>query len=119
MEEFSFKKLIVWQKALIFAEMSLDIADKTKGHFRLNEQLESSAASVAQNIAEGHGRVSTKENIHYLYIARGSLYEAITILNLYKQKSLISNETLDEMEALGLEIVKMLNSFITKQREYL
>ncbi len=119
MEEYSFKKLIVWQKSMNFAEKCLDITEKLKGHFRLIEQLESSSASIAQNIAEGNGRLSTKEYIHYLYISRGSLYESITILNLFHRKKFIADDILFQQEKLGLEIVKMLNSLISKQREYL
>ncbi len=119
MENYSFKKLIVWQKAMDFAEICLGITNSMKNHFRLIEQLESASASIAQNIAEGNGRVSTKEYIHFLYIARGSLYESITILNLFYRKIYITNAQLSDLENLGMEISKMLNSLISKQRDFL
>ena len=89
-EDFGFKKLIVWQKALDFADMVIDLTEhlNTSGkHFRLIEQIESSSASVSQNIAEGKGRKSKKEFEHYLYIARGSLYETVTLLNLFYKRN--------------------------------
>lgn len=117
--ELSFKNLQVWSKAMDFASISMDITESFEGHFRIKEQLESSSASVPQNIAEGHGRISVKENIQYLYIARGSLYEALTILNLLHRKSLIDNELLSSQETRGLEIVKMINKLISSKRKFL
>lgn len=101
------------------AENCMTITEDIIGHYRLCEQLEAAASSVPQNIAEGNGRVSTKEYIHFLYIARGSLFETITLLNLFKRKGLLSNQKLIELESLGLEITKMINSLIKKQRNYL
>ncbi|WP_010663479.1 four helix bundle protein [Marinilabilia salmonicolor] len=119
MENFSFKKLLVWQKAMTFAEKCLDITETIKGHYRLIEQLEAAAASVPQNIAEGDGRVSIKENINYLYISRGSLYESITVLNLFYHKNIIPKETLDELETIGMEISKMISALISQKRKFL
>ena len=119
MDVFSFKNLLIWQKSMVFTEVVMDITERIQGHYRLMEQLESSAASIPQNIAEGKGRVSTKEFIHFLYIARGSLYEAVTILNLLGHKKLITETELENLEMKGLEITKMLNSFISKEREKL
>ncbi|SFE96117.1 four helix bundle protein [Thermophagus xiamenensis] len=118
MENFSFKNLRVWQKAMHFAERCLDIAEGVHGHYRLVEQLEAAASSIPQNIAEGEGRISNKEKINYLYFARGSLFEAITVLNLFYYKKLISSSTLDEMEELGIEISKMINSLIAQKRKF-
>ncbi len=40
MEEFEFKRLIVWQKSMGFADDCLAITEKIKGHYRLCEQLD-------------------------------------------------------------------------------
>lgn len=74
--QFGFKELIVWQKAMEFADQVLDLTDNLetdRKHYRLIEQLESSVTSVALNIAEGKGINSNKEFIQFLYISRGSL----------------------------------------------
>ena len=55
---FSFQKLKVWQKSILFAEKVIrliDELDTNRKHYRLIEQLESASTSVAMNIAEGKG----------------------------------------------------------------
>ncbi|MCK4923051.1 MAG: four helix bundle protein [Bacteroidales bacterium] len=79
---FGFKDLIVWQKSMTFIDLVLDEVDQLNSdrkHYRLVEQIESAVTSVAMNIAEGKGRNSKKEFIHFLYISRGSLYETSMI----------------------------------------
>ncbi len=81
--DFPFKALNVWQKALLFANNVIEITENLnteKQPCGLIGQIEASAASVAQKIAEGKGRYSKKEFKQYLYIARGSLYETVTLL---------------------------------------
>ena len=114
-EKFAFKDLKVWQKGLYFANDVIDLTENlntTRKHFRLIEQIEASSASVAQNIAEGKGRFSKKEFRQYLYIARGSLYETVTLLNLFRLRNWISKDQLDELESQAFEIAKMLKGLI-------
>ena len=112
---FAFKELNVWQKSIDFADTVIDLIDNLetdRKHFRLIEQLESAVASIAQNIAEGKGRKSKKEFTQFLYIARGSVYEKITLLIIFQKRGWISKETLQELEASGKEIIKMIKGFI-------
>ena len=116
---FHFKELTVWQKSMDFAQRVIEIAENNtsdRKHFRLMEQLESSSASVAMNIAEGRGRKSNKEYVQFLHISRGSLYETITLLNLFERMGWITHKHLLELEGMGLEIGKMLNGLITSIR---
>ena len=112
---FNFKDLIVWQKAIEFADKVIQMTEglnTDRKHFRLVEQIESSAASIAQNISEGKGRFSKKEFVHYLYISRGSLYETITLLNLFQRRKWILEDTLIELEGKAFEIANMLKGLI-------
>lgn len=72
---FPFEKLDVWHLAVNLADgvLKLTEAINPNRHIRLISQMESAAASVAQNIAEGKGRQHNKEFIQYLYISQGSL----------------------------------------------
>ncbi len=66
------------------------------------------SASVSMNIAEGKGRRSKKEFIQYLYIARGSLYETVTLAILFEKRNWISKEELEKLESEAFEIVSMI-----------
>jgi four helix bundle protein len=116
MAVFNFKELKVWQKALSFANKVIDLTENlntNKKHYRLIEQIESSSASVAQNISEGKGRYSKKEFVHFLYIARGSLYETVPLLNLFKLRNWIEQQ-LNETENEAYEVASMIKGLINK-----
>ena len=112
---FAFEDLLVWQKAIGFAEVvikTIDEFEAPRKHYRIIEQLEASTISVSSNIAEGKGRFSKKEFVHYLYIARGSLFETLSLCILIRRLTWISEDKLLELKSLGEEIAKMLNSLI-------
>ena len=91
--KFGYEDLDVWNKAVDFAVQVVktveDIATNRK-HYRLLEQIEACSTSVSMNLAEGKGRYSKKEFIQYCYIARGSLYETMTLLEVFKRIEWIS-----------------------------
>ena len=116
---FSFQDLKVWQKAVLFAEKVIRTVDKLqtpRKHYRLIEQLESAATSVAMNIAEGKGRQTTKEFIQFLFIARGSLFEVVTLLIIFQRLNWIKKETVMEFEQMAEEITKMINALIKSMK---
>ena len=107
----SYKDLIVWQKSIAFASIVIDHAENlasNRKHYRLVEQLEAAATSVPMNIAEGKGRYSTKEYKHFLMIARGSLFETMTLLEIFKMKGWISEENFFILQNQAIEIARML-----------
>ncbi len=113
--EFGYEKLFVWQRAIDWADNMLKIADRIaskKKHYRLVQQLESSCTSVPMNIAECKGRFSKKDFVHFLYISRGSLYETMTLLEIFLKRCLISEEEFIVVKGETIEIAKMLNGFI-------
>jgi len=112
---FAFKELKVWQKSIDFADRVIEQSENlntTGRHFRLIEQLESSVVSISNNIAEGKGRHSKKEFIQFLYVARGSLYETVSLLNLFNKRKWISDDVLKNLESEALEIVQMLKGLV-------
>ena len=91
---FPFEKLEIWQ---LSTELAGGVFDYLEGfppnkHFRLIGQMEAAVSSPAQNIAEGKGRQHKKEFIQFLYIARGSLFEVVTLNQLFFEKGLFSHE---------------------------
>ncbi|HBH23383.1 MAG TPA: four helix bundle protein [Cytophagales bacterium] len=112
---FKFKELNVWQKAIEYAVAVVKTTEKlstNRQHYKLIEQLESCCSSIAQNIAEGKGRYSKKEFQRFLFIARGSLYESITLLELFYRMDWITIDELNEHEKQAYEIANMLKGLI-------
>jgi len=80
--------------------------------FSITNQLRRSAISIPSNIAEGCGRQSSKETIHFLYISRGSLYELETQLYLSKDQDYLTNKELQVLLEQVETCKKLLNGFI-------
>ena len=111
----AYKELKVWQKSMNFATHIIQIIDDLetdRKHFRLIEQLESASTSIPMNIAEGKGRESKKEYIRFLYIARGSVYETLTLLEIFLRQNWITQNTFNFLENSAVEIIKMLKGLI-------
>lgn len=68
--------------------------------------------SVAANISEGFGRYHFKENKHFLFYARGSLYEVKTWITKANKRKLISDEKFEEMKQKLEELGVKLNNYI-------
>jgi four helix bundle protein len=111
----SYRDLVVWQKSMDFANSVIDLTERLeteRKHYRLVEQLEAAATSVPMNIAEGKGRFSRKEFKHFLFIARGSLYETMTLLEIFKMRAWIQSPAFALLEERANEIAKMINGLI-------
>ena len=78
----SYRDLRVWQEARILVSEVYQIADRLPPYekYNLSDQMRRSVASIGANIAEGQGRGTVKDYLHFLYIARGSAYELDTQL---------------------------------------
>ena len=113
--QLSYKDLIVWKKSMDFANEVISIIEilaTRRRHYRLFEQLEAPVTSISMNIAEGKGRNSKKEFVQYLHFSRGSLYETLTLLEIFHMRGWIESEAFRELENQGTEIAKMLNGLI-------
>ncbi|REG96297.1 four helix bundle protein [Flavobacterium aquicola] len=80
--------------------------------FGLTNQMRRAAISIPSNIAEGCGRQTSKDTLHFLHIARGSLYELETQYYLaLDQKYIAENEFNKAFEQMQI-CKKLLNGFI-------
>jgi len=80
--------------------------------YGLTNQIRRCAISIPSNIAEGIGRQSNKETIHFLYIAKGSLQEVETQLYLSFDLDYISEVELNGILEKVVSNKKLLNGFI-------
>ena len=82
--------------------------------YGLTSQVRRSAISIPSNMAEGYGRNSTKEYIHFLRIATGSLYELQTQMEISMNLGYLNRGEFDKLYELSREIERMLSSLIEK-----
>jgi four helix bundle protein len=115
---FPFEKLDVWQMSVNLTGYVLELLEKIpfNRHLRLVSQLEGAVASIAQNIAEGKGRQYKKEFLQYLSIAQGSLYETITLNEIFRRKKIFSEDESKEIRKRGEEIERKLNGLMNSIR---
>ena len=99
--------------------MTLSVYKKTGGFPReemygLTSQLRRAASSVGANIAEGCGGQSDPEMRRFLQIARGSANEVEYHLLLARDLQFLSADDFKDLEAMVLEIQRMLASFVQR-----
>jgi four helix bundle protein len=110
----SYRDLIVWQKAMEFVRLVYVLSRDfpRDEQFGLTSQLRRSAVSIPSNVAEGHGRGSTADYLRFLFIARGSLFEAQTQIEVAQMLGFAHTSLHPEIFPLSSEIEKMLNALI-------
>src|SRR5690606_183253 len=108
----SHKDLIVYQEALNYVELIYKVTSvfPESEKFGLTNQLRRASVSVPSNIAEGAGRQSQKEFIHFLHIALGSVSEIETQIEISKRLGYISEIT--ELQEKNIYIRRMLLKLI-------
>jgi four helix bundle protein len=116
--EFPFEKLEVWQLAVDFADFILGLLENfpANKHLRLIGQMEAAVSSIAQNTAEGKGRQYKKEFIQYLYVAEGSLFEVLTLTEIFKRRKLLKEEEAFEIRQKAEIIDRKLHGLINSLR---
>jgi four helix bundle protein len=76
--------------------------------FGLRLQVRRAAVSVPSNIAEGQGRSSTGELLHFLSVARGSLCEIQTQVLLAARLSYVDDDACQAVVAQADEVGRLL-----------
>ena len=120
MHEDSYENLIVWQKAMDLVDVVYDATEPwpRREIFGLTDQIRRAVVSVPSNIAEGQCRTGTREFLHHLSIASGSLGETETILKVGRRRRYIDDETLLPALALSTEVRRLLNGLIRSLRRH-
>ncbi|MBO4430291.1 MAG: four helix bundle protein [Bacteroidaceae bacterium] len=111
MSDFFYRKLLVYQQALLQVKEVYTLTKKFPAHeqYGLSDQIRRAVISIPSNIAEGMGRTSIKEKIHFLEIANGSLTETMCQLEIAQLLEYISNDELNSNEERLTEISRLLN----------
>lgn len=110
MNDFYYRKLTVYHKSMELVaniyRLSKEFPQDEK--YGLLNQIQRAVISIPSNIAEGMGRFSNKERIHFLEIANGSLMEVMCQLEVALMLGYISQEQFDEQELFISETTRML-----------
>ena len=107
----SYQDLEVWRKSIELAEMVYRVSASfpPDERFGMTSQLRRAAVSIAANIAEGAERHGTREFLHFLGIASGSLAETETFLILAQRLGLTTADETTPLEAQAADVGRMLN----------
>lgn len=110
------EELIIWKKAIELAKSVYLLANELPNEekFGLISQIKRCSVSIPSNIAEGAGRNSQKEFKHFLSIANCSAYELHTQLILLVELNLITEEKVQQVIEVCIEIQKMNYAFQKK-----
>ena len=106
-----YRELIVWQKAINFVESVYRTTDdfpKTE-IYGLISQIRRAAVSIPSNIAEGQGRSTTRDFLHFLSMSQGSLMEVETQITIAERLGYIKKQQETILLESAAEIGRLLN----------
>ncbi len=108
----TFRELDVWRESMDLVAFVYVMLDGLPNHerFALCDQLRRAVISIPSNIAEGFGRDSHKDFAHFLSIARGSLYEVDTQLEIAERMGylVVPKQLRQQMNAVSRLIAALL-----------
>ena len=112
----NFQKLEVWKVSM---ELTTEIYNYTKNFpdneiYGITSQMRRCSISSPSNIAEGSGRKTNKEFVHFLSIANGSSYELQTQIIVSNNIGYINEEIKDSLTTKLFSVQKMIYTLIQK-----
>ena len=112
----SYLDLFIWYESVDVAAKIVALTDSfaKPTRYALIDQMQRAAISVPSNIAEGKGRLTDKELRYYLGIARGSLFELHTQLEIARRLNLLDAGSYEHLLARMRKIGSGINNFLRK-----
>ena len=110
----NYQELIAWQKAMDLVDAVYEVVGKFPREelYGLTAQLKRAVISVPSNIAEGQGRRTTKDFVHFLYISYGSLREVETQLMIGARQKFMADDRLQPLLDRTAEVGRIINGLI-------
>lgn len=111
---YRFEKLQVYTKTKVFVNSIFDVAEMLPSSMRysLVSQITRAAISIMSNIAEGSGRKDAKDERNFYNIAKASVYEVVSQLDIALMRGYIDDKLYKELYAQSEEICKMLTGLM-------
>ncbi len=106
-----YRELIVWQKAMDLVESVYKVTGQFPNTevYGLTSQVRRAAVSIPSNIAEGQGRHTTRDFLHFLSVAQGSLCEVETQIIIAERLGYIQHELESRLLDLAAEVGRLIN----------
>lgn len=110
----NYKKLEVWKQSMLLVKDTYQLVKmyQQEERYALTSQTKRAVISIPCNIAEGSGRYHKKDTLQFLHIARGSLYELETLLNIAVMVEVLPEEQANPIIEKIDTVMKLLNGFI-------
>ena len=116
---FPFENLEVYKQSIQFVSEIQNLIEREGKRLNrsINDQLSRASLSIPLNIAEGNGRWHKAEKRNYFWIARGSCFECVPIIEVLKIKGHVTPEEREEFRARLESIGKMLTKLVQAHSE--
>ena len=113
----NFRSLRAYQESKELVKQVYELLKKfpKEEQYALCDQLRRSVISVPSNIVEGMGRYSTKEQVHFLEIAFGSLMEVSAQMDVACDLAYVTNEDLKSIDARVEAVAALLSGLRNKR----
>jgi four helix bundle protein len=113
-----FRDLVVWQKAKDLAVIIYRISQEgaISRDFGLRDQIRRNVVSIASNLAEGDERDTDKESVRFFHIAKGSLAELRTQIEIAYEIGYLDKRLYETIEDKCSTLGKMIGSLIKARR---
>lgn len=115
-----YKNLQVWQQSILFTTEIYKLTSTFPKDeiYGLVSQIRRAVVSIPSNIAEGYGRSTNTDLVHFLYTALGSSNEVDTQLVIALNVGYITEEQYEAMDIINAEINARLRALIKTRRGY-
>ena len=115
-----YRRLEAWK---VSRDLAVRLVKLTSGQgmrpFRgLADQMQRSAVSVPSNIAEGEERGTNKDALRFLYIAKGSLAELRTQMDISRACGGLSHEEFELLDQMAVHATALITGLVRTRRAF-
>ena len=116
-----FTDLIVWQEGhkLVLLVYTYTRQFPKEETYSLTDQMRRSVSSITSNIAEGFGRHTMKDKVHFYYLAHGSLTELKNQIMIARDVGYVKNSDCMSLKENADLVHRLLQGLITKSKSFL
>lgn len=111
MHKHGFESSIAWQRAMDL-NVAVDEALEGSRNFGFRDQLFRAALSICNNLAEGYEMPTTANQVRYLWVAKGSCNEVLSMLLMAQRRGYFAQERIEHMLGLQDEVGRLIKTYL-------